>query len=157
SSMRMPHAAGYLATPGGTAATDGHCRAFDADSAGSVVGSGVGVVVLKRLADAVRDRDQIYAVIRGSAGKNAGRIKASFHAPSVEGQYRAVRQAIARAGISARAISLVEAHGTGTPLGDPIEVAALTRAFSASTEDTGYCWLGSAKPSIGHLDAAAGV
>ena len=157
SSMRMPHAAGYLANPGGTASADGHCRAFDAGAAGSVVGSGVGVVVLRRLADALRDGDQIHAVIRGSAINNDGRAKASFTAPSVEGQSRAVLRALSRAGVSAREIDLLEAHGTGTPLGDPIEVAALTRAFRESTGETGYCWLGSAKPNIGHLDAAAGV
>ncbi|OLF14717.1 type I polyketide synthase [Actinophytocola xanthii] len=157
SSLRMPHAAGYLANPGGTASADGHCRAFDADAAGSVVGSGVGVVVLKRLPDALRDGDRIHAVIRGSAISNDGRTKASFTAPSVDGQARAVVGALRRAGVSAREISLVEAHGTGTPLGDPIEVAALTRAFRETTDDRGYCWLGSAKPNIGHLDAAAGV
>ena len=157
SSMRMPHAAGYLANPGGTSAADGHCRAFDADAAGSVVGSGVGGVVLKKLADALRDGDQVHAVIRGSAINNDGQAKASFTAPSVDGQSRAVLRALRRAGVSAREIDVVEAHGTGTPLGDPIEVAALTRAFRESTSDTGYCWLGSAKPNIGHLDAAAGV
>jgi phthiocerol/phenolphthiocerol synthesis type-I polyketide synthase E len=157
SSMRMPHAAGYLANPGGTSSADGHCRAFDADASGSVVGSGVGVVVLRRLADAVRDGDQIHAIIRGTAVNNDGRAKASFTAPSINGQARVIEQAVKRAGVSARDISLVEAHGTGTPLGDPIEVAALTSAFRLWTEDTGYCWLGSAKPNIGHLDAAAGV
>jgi acyl transferase domain-containing protein len=156
-SMRMPHAAGYLANPGGTASADGHCRAFDADAGGSVVGSGVGVVVLRRLADALRDGDRIHAVIRGTAVSNDGRAKASFTAPSVSGQARAVDQAIRRSGVSARDISLVEAHGTGTPLGDPIEVAALAAGFRGWTDDTGYCWLGSAKPNIGHLDAAAGV
>lgn len=156
-SVRLPHGAGYLANPGGTSSPDGHCRAFDADAAGSVVGNGVGVVVLKRLADALRDRDQIYAVIRGSAINNDGQVKASFTAPSVDGQSRAVKRALERAGVSARDIQFVEAHGTGTPLGDPIEVAALTRAFRHWTDDTGYCWLGSVKPNIGHLDAAAGV
>ncbi|GAA2489863.1 type I polyketide synthase [Streptomyces longisporus] len=156
-SVRMPHAAGYLANPGGTSSPDGHCRAFDADAGGSVVGSGVGVVVLKRLADALRDGDQIHAVIRGSAINNDGQAKASFTAPSVDGQSRAVARALRRAGVDARDIQMVEAHGTGTPLGDPIEVAALTRAFRNWTEDTSYCWLGSAKPNIGHLDAAAGI
>ncbi|GGX75461.1 type I polyketide synthase [Streptomyces hiroshimensis] len=156
-SVRMPHAAGYLANPGGTSSPDGHCRAFDADAGGSVVGTGVGVVVLKRLADALRDGNQIHAVIRGSAVNNDGQAKASFTAPSVDGQSRAVERALRRAGVEARDIQLVEAHGTGTPLGDPIEVAALTRAFRNWTEDTSYCWLGSAKPNIGHLDAAAGI
>ncbi|MFG2012753.1 type I polyketide synthase [Micromonospora sp. NPDC048868] len=156
-SVRLPLAAGYLANPGGTSSPDGHCRAFDAGAAGSVLGNGAGVVVLKRFADALRDGDQIYAVIRGSAINNDGQAKASFTAPSIEGQSRAVTRALARAGVSARDISFVEAHGTGTPLGDPIEVAALSRAFRKWTPDREYCWLGSVKPNIGHLDAAAGV
>ena len=157
SSVRVPLAGGYLANPGGTSSPDGHCRAFDADAAGSVVGNGVGVVVLKRLADAVRDGDRIEAIVLGSAINNDGQAKASFTAPSVEGQSRAVTRALRRAGVSARDIAFVECHGTGTPLGDPIEVAALSRAFRQWTSDTGYCWLGSVKPNIGHLDAAAGV
>jgi acyl transferase domain-containing protein len=156
-SVRLPHGAGYLANPGGTSSPDGHCRAFDAGAGGSVVGNGVGVVVVKRLADALRDHDQIHAVIRGSAVNNDGRTKPSFTAPGVEGQAAAAATALRRAAVSARDIRFVETHGTGTPMGDPIEVAALTRAFRHSTDDTGYCWLGSAKPNIGHLDAAAGV
>jgi phthiocerol/phenolphthiocerol synthesis type-I polyketide synthase E len=157
SSVRLPHAAGYMSNPGGTSSPDGHCRAFDAAAGGSIVGNGVGVVVLKRLADARRDGDQIYAVILGTAINNDGAAKASYTAPSVEGQSRAVASALGRAGVSARDISVVEAHGTGTPLGDPIEVAAITSAFRQWTDDTGYCLLGSVKPNIGHLDAAAGV
>ncbi|MFF8614362.1 type I polyketide synthase [Streptomyces sp. NPDC015350] len=156
-SIRMPHAAGYLANPGGTSSPDGHCRTFDEDAGGSVVGSGAGVVVLRRLADALRDGDRIHAVVRGSAINNDGQAKASFTAPSIDGQSRAVQRALQRAGVTAEEISLVEAHGTGTPLGDPIEVAALTRAFRSSTDARDYCWIGSAKPNIGHLDAAAGV
>ncbi|MFI7212887.1 type I polyketide synthase [Micromonospora maritima] len=157
SSVRMPLRGGYLANPGGTSAPDGHCRAFDADAAGSIVGNGAGAVVLKTYADAVRDGDRIHAVLRGTAINNDGRAKASFTAPSVDGQHRAVARALARAGVSARDIHLVEAHGTGTPLGDPIEVAAIGRAFQETTSDRNYAWLGSVKPNIGHLDAAAGV
>lgn len=157
SSLRLPHGAGYLANPGGTSSPDGHCRAFDEAAGGSVPGSGAGVVVLKRLSAALRDGDQIHAVVRATAISNDGQGKASFTAPSVDGQARAVARALERAGLSAREISYVEAHGTGTPLGDPIEVAALTRAFRHTTGDTGYCYLGSVKPNIGHLDAAAGI
>jgi acyl transferase domain-containing protein len=156
-SIRLPHGAGYLSTRGATSSPDGHCRAFDAAASGSVVGNGAGLVVLKRLADAIADGDQIRAVLRGSAVNNDGAGKASFTAPSVDGQSRAVSRALDRAGVSARDLHLVEAHGTGTPLGDPIEVAALTRAFRAHTADAEYCWLGSVKPNIGHLDAAAGA
>ncbi|AXX32334.1 acyltransferase domain-containing protein [Actinosynnema pretiosum subsp. pretiosum] len=156
-SLRMPHGAGYLANPGGTSARDGHCRAFDEAAAGSVTGSGAGVVVLKKLDAALRDGDTVHAVIRGTAVGNDGGTKASFTAPSIEGQARTMARAIRRAGLSARDIDYVEAHGTGTPLGDPIEVAALTKAFRATTDDVGYCLLGSVKPNIGHLDAAAGI
>ena len=108
---------------------DGHCRAFDAAAAGTVFGEGVGIVVLKRLADAQADGDTIYAVIRGVGVTNDGAAKVSFTAPSVEGQAAAVQQALEQAGVDARSISYVEAHGTGTPLGDPIEIAGLTRGF----------------------------
>ena len=156
-SLRMPHGAGYLANPGGTSARDGHCRAFDEAAAGSVTGSGTGVVVLKKLDAALRDGDTIHAVIRGTAVGNDGGTKASFTAPSIEGQARTMVRAIQRAGLEARDIDYVEAHGTGTPLGDPIEVAALTKAFRATTDEVGYCHLRSVKPNIGHLDAAAGI
>ncbi|MFG1610392.1 type I polyketide synthase [Actinoplanes sp. NPDC049265] len=151
-SVRLPHAAGYLSTPGASS-PDGHCRAFDADAAGPVVGNGVGVVVLKRFADAVRDGDQIHAVIRGSAVTNDGQAKSSYTAPSVGGQAAAVERALLRAGLTARDIDVVEAHGTATPIGDPIEVAALSRAMRGAED----CLLGSVKPNIGHLDAAAGA
>jgi acyl transferase domain-containing protein len=156
-SVRLPHGAGYLSSPGGTSSPDGHCRAFDADAAGPVVGNGTGVVVLKRLADAVRDGDTVRAVIRGTAVNNDGRAKSSYTAPSAAGQAAAVERALARAGVAPADIDVVEAHGTATPLGDPIEVAALSRAFRSGTDATGYCWLGSVKPNIGHLDSAAGI
>ncbi|HLM66289.1 MAG TPA: type I polyketide synthase, partial [Longimicrobium sp.] len=136
---------------------DGHCRAFDAQAAGTVGGNGVGLVVLKRLEDALADGDTIHAVIRGTAINNDGGQKVGFTAPSVEGQAEVIGEALARAGVDPRTIGYVEAHGTGTSLGDPVEVAALTRAYQAHTEDTGFCGLGSLKTNLGHLDAAAGV
>ena len=157
SSVRMPPGGGYLHQPGGTSSPDGHCRAFDADAGGSVVGSGAGVVVLKHLQDALDDGDHVYAVIKGTAINNDGAAKVSFTAPSVEGQARAAAGALLAAEVGADEIAYVEAHGTGTPLGDPIEVAALTRAFRETTERVNYCAIGSVKTNIGHLDAAAGI
>nr|CAF05649.1 TubD protein [Archangium disciforme] len=156
-SLRLPARSGYLYEEGGVASKDGHCRPFDARATGTVTGDGVGVVVLKRLEDALKARDPIHAVIRGWALNNDGASRAGFTAPSVEGQSEVIALAHAAAGISARDITYVEAHGTGTPLGDPIEVAALTRAFRAHTADTAFCTLGAVKSNIGHLDAAAGV
>ena len=148
---------GYLYQEGGKSSPDGHCRAFDAGAQGVVGGAGAGVVVLKRLADALRDGDHVYAVIRGSAVNNDGALKVSFTAPSVEGQSQVVSEALSVAGVDPDTVTFVEGHGTGTPLGDPIEVAALTQAFRASTGREQYCALGSAKTNIGHLTAAAGV
>ena len=148
---------GYLHQPGGIFSPDGHCRAFDARAQGTVLGSGAGVVVLKRLEEALADGDSIYAVIRGAALNNDGALKPGYTAPSVDGQARAILEAHATAGLSARDISYVEAHGTGTSLGDPIEVTALTQAFRASTDARTFCALGSVKTNVGHLDAAAGV
>ena len=108
---------------------DGHCRPFDAQAQGTLFGNGVGLVVLKRLDEAVADGDHIYAVIKGSALNNDGAVKVSYTAPSVDGQSDVIALAQAIAGVSADSISYIEAHGTGTPLGDPIEVAALTQAF----------------------------
>ena len=154
-SVRMPHGGGYLPNP--TASPDGHCRTFDAGAQGSVMGNGAGIVVLKHLDDAVRDGDHVYAVIAGSAINNDGREKSTFTAPSVDGQARAAASALAAAGLSANDIDYVEAHGTATPLGDPIEVAALTKAYRLTSQRVGDCAIGSVKPNIGHLDAAAGV
>lgn len=148
---------GYVAREGGILSPDGHCRAFDADAAGTVPGSGVGVVVLKRLEDAFADGDTIDAVIIGSAINNDGALKASFTAPQVDSQAMVIREAHAAAGISADSIGYIEAHGTGTSLGDPIEIAALTQAFRKTTTRTGYCAIGSVKTNIGHLDTAAGI
>ena len=147
---------GYPAPPGGIQAPDGHCRAFAADAAGTVPGNGVGVVVLRRLDDALAAGDTVHAVIKGSAVNNDGAHKQSFTAPSLERQCAVIEAALAAAGVEAASIGLVEAHGTGTRLGDPVEVAALKRAFGAGAL-TGGCALGSVKSNIGHLDAAAGI
>ncbi|SFB72365.1 amino acid adenylation domain-containing protein [Bosea sp. CRIB-10] len=156
-SITFPQRRGYLAQEGGIVSTDGHCRAFDASASGTIFGSGAGLVVLKRLEDAVADRDQIYAVIRGVGVNNDGAGKVGYTAPSVDGQAAAIAMAHATADVDARSIGYVECHGTGTPMGDPIEVAGLTAAFRLTTEDRGFCALGSVKSNIGHLDAAAGV
>ncbi|HEY0172382.1 MAG TPA: amino acid adenylation domain-containing protein [Pyrinomonadaceae bacterium] len=148
---------GYVYQEGGISSPDGHCRAFDAEARGTVGGSGVGVVVLKRLADAIEDGDLIHAVIKGSAVNNDGSAKVGYAAPGVEGQAEVIRSAQMAAGVSPETIGYVEAHGTGTPLGDPIEVAALTQAFRATTDEKGFCAIGSLKTNMGHLDAAAGV
>ncbi|MFF1902982.1 SDR family NAD(P)-dependent oxidoreductase [Kitasatospora sp. NPDC058218] len=148
---------GHLYEPGGILSPDGHCRPFDAAAGGTVPGSGTGVVVLRRLADARRDGDTVDAVILGSAINNDGSLKAGYTAPGVDGQAAVIAEALAMAGVSAGTVGYVETHGTGTALGDPIEIAALTRAFRADTEATGYCAIGSVKSNIGHLDAAAGV
>jgi amino acid adenylation domain-containing protein len=155
--IHVPHRAGYLYQDGMVASPDGHCRAFDRRGQGTVFGSGAGVVVLRRLQDAIAAGDRVYAVVKGSAINNDGSAKVGFTAPSADGQAAVIMQAQAMAGVAARDIAYVEAHGTATPLGDPIEVAALTQAFRASTADSGFCALGSVKTNIGHLDQAAGV
>ena len=155
--ITVPQKSGYLYHHGGIVSPDGHCRAFDAEARGTIFGSGVGLVVLKRLEDARADGDTILAVIRGSAINNDGALKASFTAPSVYSQTEVILEALANAGVDAETISYVEAHGTGTTLGDPLEVRALTKAFRSTTDRTGFCALGSVKTNIGHLDAAAGI
>jgi len=155
--VNVPQHSGYLHVEGGMQSADGHCRPFDADASGTVFASGGAVVVLKRLEDAQADGDTVYAVIRGVGLNNDGGDKASFTAPSVSGQAEAIRMALDHAGIDARSIGYVEAHGTGTSLGDPIEVAALTRAYREDTPDAGYCGLGSLKGNLGHMVAAAGA
>jgi amino acid adenylation domain-containing protein len=155
--IRVPMTAGYFYEEGGIQSPDGHCRAFDARARGTLLGSGVAIVALKRLSDAIRDGDCIHAVIKATAINNDGAAKIGFTAPSVEGQARVIAEAHAMAGIAAETIQYVEAHGTGTSLGDPIEVAALTKAFRQSTGKKGFCALGSVKTNIGHLDAGAGA
>ena len=156
-SIRIPQKSGYLYQGGGILSPDGRCRAFDARANGTVGGDGVGVVLLKRLEDALADRDSVRAIIKGSAVNNDGSMKAGFTAPSVNAQAVVIAEAQAMARIDADMISYVEAHGTGTELGDPIEVAALREAFRATTDRKGFCAIGSVKTNIGHLDAAAGV
>ena len=156
-SISYPQKRGYLYQAGGMVSPDGHCRTFDEQASGTVFGSGAGVVLLKRLEDALRDGDHIYAAIRGSAINNDGAGKIGFTAPSVEGQAQVISMAQAAADVDPRSISYIEAHGTGTPLGDPIELAALTEAFRVGTMDKGFCAIGTAKTNVGHLDVAAGV
>jgi acyl transferase domain-containing protein len=155
--VKVPQVEGYYALDGGLASPDGHCRAFDAKAAGTVFGSGVGIVVLKRLIDALVDGDHIRAVVKGSAINNDGSLKVSYTAPSVEGQAEVVAAALAVAGVDPETLGYIEAHGTGTALGDPIEVTALTKVFRDSTDRRGFCALGSIKTNLGHLDAAAGI
>jgi amino acid adenylation domain-containing protein len=156
-SITFPQKRGYYYQDGGMVSRDGHVRAFDADAQGTVFGSGLGVVLLKRLDDAIRDGDQIYAVIRGFAVNNDGSAKVGYTAPSVEGQASVIAMAHEAAGVEPESIGYVEAHGTGTPLGDPIELAGLTKAFRARTDRKQFCTIGTAKTNVGHLDIAAGV
>ncbi len=155
--IELPHGVGYVYKEGEVLSPDGHCRTFDHRSRGTVFGSGAGVVVLRRLADAIRDGDHVHAVIKGSAVNNDGSGKVGYLAPSVDGQAGAVAEALAVADVPAESVTYIECHGTATPVGDPIEIAALTRAFRESTERVGFCRVGSVKTNIGHLDTAAGV
>jgi acyl transferase domain-containing protein/thioesterase domain-containing protein/acyl carrier protein len=155
--IELPHGRGYLYEESEILSLDGHCRAFDEQAKGTIFGSGVGVVVLRRLSDAIADGDQIHAVIKGSAVNNDGSRKIGYLAPSVDGQAKAISEALSLAGVHADSIGYVEAHGTGTPVGDAIEIAALTQAFRTQTERRGFCAIGSLKTNIGHLDTAAGV
>ncbi|PZU94483.1 MAG: beta-ketoacyl synthase [Pseudanabaena sp.] len=156
-SIRVPQKTGYLYQQGMIYSPDGHCRAFDAQSQGTIGGNGVGVIVLKRLTDAIADGDYIHAVIKGSAINNDGARKVGYTAPSVEGQAAVIAEAQAIAEVDAETITYIEAHGTATDLGDPIEIAALTKAFQQSTDKKGFCAIGSLKTNVGHLDAAAGI
>jgi acyl transferase domain-containing protein len=156
--IKQPQRVGYLFQEGEILSRDGHCRSFDADSLGTVFGSGAGVVVLKRAIEAVEAGDHIYALVRGSAVNNDGARKVGYLAPSVDGQAAAVAEALAVSGVEPHTIGFVEAHGTGTPVGDPIEVTALSEAFRANgAEGNGFCVLGSVKTNVGHLDTASGV
>src|ERR687886_23757 len=156
-SILLPEKGGYLYREGMILSPDGHCRAFDAEAQGTLKGDGLGIVVLKRLVDALADGDSIHAVIKGSAINNDGSLKVGYTAPSENGQAQVIKDALAMARVTPESMTYVEAHGTGTPLGDPIEIAALTQAFRASTEAKGFCAIGSLKTNIGHLDTAAGV
>lgn len=136
---------------------DGHCRAFDERAAGTVSGSGLGLVALKRLTEAEADRDNILAIIKGTAINNDGNQKASYTAPSSDGQAEVITEALELAGVDARTVTYIEAHGTGTHLGDPIEITGLTKAFAQHTDDKQFCAVGSVKTNIGHLVTAGGV
>jgi acyl transferase domain-containing protein len=155
--VELPYGHGYLFGEGGIFSPDGHCRPFDAGAAGTIFGSGVGIVVLKRLADALHDRDHVHAVIRGSAVTNDGSKKVGFTAPGVDGQVQVVAEAYGDAGVDPATIGYIEAHGTGTAIGDPIEVSALTEVFKAATPRRSFCAIGSVKGNIGHLGPAAGA
>lgn len=156
-SLQVPQAQGYVYAEDGIYSPDGRCAPFDAAARGTVGGSGIGLVLLKRLVDAERDGDQVHAVILGSAVNNDGAAKVGYTAPSVTGQSAVVAEALGVAGVPAGTLGYVEAHGTGTSLGDPVEVEALTRAFGPDTGRFGFCALGSVKANVGHLDAAAGI
>lgn len=155
--ITFPQQRGYSYNEGEISSPDGHCRTFDAKAQGTVRSSGIGVIVLKRLIDAIEDRDTIHAVIRGSAINNDGARKVGFTAPSIDGQAEAISEALAIAGVEAEAISYIEAHGTATPLGDPIEIAALKQVFQAHTDKEAFCRIGSLKSNLGHMDTAAGM
>ncbi|ARV60168.1 polyketide synthase [Nostocales cyanobacterium HT-58-2] len=155
--IRGSREAGYLYEQGGILSPDGHCRAFDAEARGTVGGEGVGIVVLKRLEDALADRDRIYAVIKGSAINNDGALKVSYTAPRIDTQAKVITSAQMIAEVDPETITYIEAHGTGTSLGDPIEITALTQAFRISTQKKAFCAIGSVKTNIGHLDTTAGV
>ncbi len=156
-SIEIPHGVGYLHREGEILSRDGHCRAFEHRAQGTAFGSGAGIVVLRRLEDALRDGDRIYAVVKGSAVNNDGSGKVGYLATSVDGQAAAAVEALAIADVGADTIDYVEAHGSGTAMGDPIEVAALTRAFGSGASRGAACGLGSVKSNIGHLNTAAGV
>lgn len=156
-SLNCPQRAGYLFQDGLVFSPDGHCRAFDAGASGMVPGNGAGVVLLKRLEDAIADHDSIHGIIIGSAVNNDGSHKIGYTAPSVEGQVRVIREAQGISGVDPASISYIEAHGTGTNLGDPLEIQALDRVFRAETGKQAFCAIGSVKTNIGHLDTAAGI
>ncbi len=156
-SINFPQHTGYLFQEGMIFSPDGHCRPFDSKAQGIRAGEGVGIVVLKRLEEALRDRDNIHAVILGAAINNDGSQKVGYTAPSVDGQAEAIASAQAVAQVEPNTISYIEAHGTATPLGDPIEIAALTKVFRNGSTEKQFCGIGSLKSNVGHLDAAAGV
>ncbi|BAY65328.1 beta-ketoacyl synthase [Calothrix brevissima NIES-22] len=155
--IHLPQVEGYFYQAGGMASCDGHTRAFDAKATGGPFGRGAGIVVLKRLEDAVADGDYIYGVIKGSAINNDGAVKVSYTAPSVAGQAEVIAEAQAIASFEPDTITYIETHGTGTALGDPIEIRALEKVFRAKTDKKSYCAIGSVKPNISHLNTAAGV
>ena len=156
-SITCPPRSGYMYQEGAMLSPDGHTRSFDADAQGTVFSDGAAVVLMKRLSDALVDGDPIYAVIRGAAINNDGGGKASFTAPSVDGQAAVIAAALDDAQVDARSISYIETHGTATPLGDPVEIEGLSKAYRRHTEDVGFCRIGSVKSNLGHLVTAAGA
>ncbi|MFC1505218.1 beta-ketoacyl synthase N-terminal-like domain-containing protein [Thermodesulfobacteriota bacterium] len=156
-SLQAPRMKGYLYAEGEIFSKDGYCRTFDRDATGTVFGEGYGIVVLKRIEDAIEDRDTIYAVIQGIATNNDGSDKVGFTAPSVSGQKAVIAMAQALADVNPEEISYIEAHGTGTQMGDPMELSALSQVFREHTDKKNYCAIGSVKPNVGHMDVAAGV
>lgn len=154
-SIRIPHKRGYFFSEGDVHSHDGRCRTFDAESSGTVFGSGLGIVLLKKYSEAIKDNDRIYAVIKGTFINNDGNDKASYPSPGHQGQFECISQGFLRANIDPETIQFMEAHGTGTIVGDPIEIRSLSRAFNSSRK--GYCAIGSLKPNIGHLGAASGI
>jgi phthiocerol/phenolphthiocerol synthesis type-I polyketide synthase E len=156
-SVRLDQDQGYLHEEGGIASRDGYCRAYDADATGTIDGSGCGIVVLKRLEEALRDGDEIHALIRGTAVNNDGADKAGFSAPGVKAQVRLITSALQFAELQPGDIGMLEGHGTGTVLGDAVELTALSEAFESEKNTSRWCALGSIKSNFGHLDAAAGV
>lgn len=155
--VQSPRGNGYMYQNGSIFSSDGHCRPFDKEASGMLFGEGSGVVALKRLDEAVRDHDYIWAVIKATAINNDGSRKAGYMAPSVDGQARVIAAAQAHAGVKPNQVSYIETHGTGTHMGDPIEIGALTKTFNTANAGKNYCAIGSVKANIGHLDAAAGV
>ncbi|UCH95689.1 MAG: amino acid adenylation domain-containing protein [Candidatus Aminicenantes bacterium] len=153
--VNLPIKSGYLYQEGMIMSSDGHCRAFDAKASGTTSGEGVGIVVLKPLENAIADQDHIYALVKGTAVNNDGNRRVGYSAPSIKGQAEVIRIAQQAANVEPESITYIEAHGTGTPLGDPVEIRALVRAFD--TDKKQFCRIGSVKSNIGHLDAAAGV
>ncbi len=155
--IKVPLFQGYLSHDGDVGSHDGHVRPFDAKARGTIFGSALGAVVVKRLEDAIADGDTVWAVVKGSAINNDAAAKVGYTAPGADGQARVIRAAQIAAGVEPDTISYVEAHGTGTPMGDPIEVGALTRAFGERTDRKQFCGIGSVKSNIGHAGAAAGA
>ncbi len=155
--VTIPQRPGYYYYEGGILSKDGHCRPYDANASGTIYSDGVGVVVLKRLSDAVRDGDNIYAVIKGSAMNNDGSMRVGYSAPGVKGQIEVITRAHMVSGVNPETITYIEGHGTGTPLGDRIELEALHQVFTKRTKKKGFCALGSVKSNIGHLGPASGV
>ena len=157
SSLNIPQRQGYLYNKQLITSPDGHCRAFDAGANGAVGGNGVGVVLLKRLDDSVRDKDPVYAVIRGSAVNNDGARKAGYRVPSAEGQKNVIEEALMISGVAPEEITYVEGNGTGTLIGDSIEIEALAHVFKSQNGKEMRCGLGSVKTNIGHLTQGAGI